>query len=277
MDLPALTDPDLQVERPGGRLAAWRAGQGPTVVLLHAGVADSRMWAELRQTLVASFTTLAYDRPGFGASPPASDPIDPVADLCAVVDAAVPAGPVVLVGCSQGGRIALDAALGAPGRWRALVLIAPAVSGAPELAHPDPVLRALEEEWEQAAAAGDLERVNAVEAHVWLDGPHAPRGRVGGAARALFLEMNRIALAAPPAELIAPEDTWDRLEAIDLPTLVLCGSRDEPDTVQRCAELARRLPRARHEAIPGCAHLPSLEQPEPTARRIAAFLASLEA
>lgn len=45
----------------------------------------------------------------------------------------------VLVGCSMGGRIAIDAALARPGSVSGWVVVAPGVSGAPAPPHGDPV------------------------------------------------------------------------------------------------------------------------------------------
>ena len=68
----------------------------------------------------------------------------------------------------------------------ALVLVAPAVSGAPAVddAQIDPVEAAIWETLEAADAAGALDALNLGEIRLWLDGPHAPEGRVGRRRRA---------------------------------------------------------------------------------------------
>ena len=117
-----------------------------------------------------------------------------MADAVAVLDG-YGVDSAVVVGSSMGGRTSIDLALTHPDRVRALVLIGPAVRNAPDPTY-EPEVLALDEEWEAAEERGDLEAVNVLEARVWLDGPTAPEGRVQGAARDLFLEMNARALAA---------------------------------------------------------------------------------
>src|SRR3546814_9075287 len=107
----------------------------------------------------------------------------------AVLDATTEGRPAILVGCSQGGRIAIDATLRYPASVRGLVLISPTVTGSPEPVL-SPEITALLAQQKDAEAASDLDRMNAVKARLWLDGPLAPAGRVTGAARRLFLEMN---------------------------------------------------------------------------------------
>ena len=94
----------FSVDVPGGRLAAERwAGSGPTLVLLHAGVVDRRAWTATADRLSDTYAVVAYDRRGFGASPPSPEPFTHVEDLRAVLDARG-ADQVWLVGSSQGGR-----------------------------------------------------------------------------------------------------------------------------------------------------------------------------
>ena len=236
---------------------------GPRVVLLHAGVADRRAWRDVAPELHAmGADVLAYDRRGFGETPAAEEPFRHVDDLLGLLD-----GPTWLVGNSMGGAIALDAALLAPDQVAGLVLIAPAVSGAPEgsLESLDPDTARIIQAVIAADEAGDIDAVNRHEVHLWLDGPSSPEGRVGGDARELAFAMNDVALrsGAPEDAGQGDVDAWSRLEEIRAPATIAWGELDEPDAAVVCRELERRL-RGAHEAImlPGVAHLPALERPE---------------
>jgi pimeloyl-ACP methyl ester carboxylesterase len=237
--------------------------EGPAVVLLHAGVADRRAWRDVAPALHArGADVLAYDRRGFGETPATTEPFRHVDDLLGLIDR-----PSWLVGNSQGGLISLDAALLAPERILGLVLIAPAVSGAPDLPvdDPDPAALALMAAIEEADAAGDLDRLNRLEVHYWLDGPTSPEGRVGGAARELALDMNGTALRSglPEGAGASGLDAWSRLGEIAAPATLVWGSLDEPEAVVVCRELAERLGNVRDAVeLPGVAHLPALERPD---------------
>lgn len=250
------------------------AGQGPPLVFLHAGVADSRMWTAQLEAFAGAWRAVAYDRRGFGQTDPAPETYSQVGDLLAVVEAL--GDGVVLVGCSQGGRVAIDAALARPDLVKALVLVAPAVGGAPAAEYP-PAIAARLSDLDVAEADGNLDRVNALEAHLWLDGPLAEEGRVSGAARSLFLEMNGIALRSQDmGEAIEPpSQAYPRLAEISAPTLVVWGDLDFPHLQARCEHIARVLPNARRAVMPGAAHLPTLEQPEAFNRLLTDFLAEL--
>lgn len=269
--------PSHRVEVDGAVLALeFAAGATPRarpLLFLHAGVTDSRMWDGPQSAASALRPTLRYDRRGFGATRilrPA--PHSAVADLCAVLAAVGIEERVDLVGCSQGGRIALDLALAAPERVASLLLVAPAVSGAPA-AELDGPARRLADAIEAAEAAADLDRVNELEAQLWLDGPAGPAGRVGGAARALFLDMNGLALRAPAAgEALEAAPAWPRLETLACPVSVLWGDLDLPHLQHRCEALVARIPGARRRVLPGTAHLPPMEAPQRFNAELSAFL-----
>ena len=167
-----------------------------------------------------------------------------------------------MIGCSQGGRIAIDFCLQYPHRVLKLGLIAPAVSGqpSPENLSRDVVARL--DALDEADEANDLDLVNEIEAILWLDGPTSQQGRVTGPARTLFLDMNGKALAAE--ELThehEPPSAYDRLGEISQSTLVAWGDLDFEHVRERCQTIVRTIPNTQTHVFSGCAHLPNLERP----------------
>lgn len=245
-----------------------RPGPGPLVVLLHAGVADRRSWGGV----LPDGNTLAYDRRGFGESVPGTD-FTHLEDLHGLLEEH---GPAVLVGSSAGGGLALDAAVSWPELVRGLVLLAPAVSGGPSLTNLEPRTIELDEAVDAAVAAGDVERAVELDAQLWLDGPRSAPGRVGGPARELFLEMDRIAVTNGASEVGGGDvEAWPRLPELCVPTVVATGDLDCGYLLDRTEALVARIPGARRAELPGAAHLPYLERPELVRDLVASFVERL--
>ena len=122
-------------------------GEGPPVVLLHAGVSDSRLWEPQLDSFAQSHTVLRVDLPGFGNSPLETNP---VSFRGAVRDAMDAEGidRAALVGVSLGGNTALELALESPERVTALVLVG---AGLPDHEWSDPALRELVGEMQKQA------------------------------------------------------------------------------------------------------------------------------
>ena len=264
----------LEIRVGRARLAVARKGVGgtPAVVFLHTGISDLRSWDEVMDLLSPHMDVVAYDRRGFGVTAYRAERHDQLVDLLAVLDG-LGLDEVVLVGNSRGGLIALDFTLTHPARVAALVLVAPAVSGAPAATEIEPVEAAIWETLEAAEAAGALDALNLGEIRLWVDGPHAPEGRVSGATRDLALDMNRIALhAADPGYESDPPDAWSRLSEVACPVLVVAGDRDLVHIRARAQDLASRIAGARMQVMKGAAHLPALEQPAAFAALLREFL-----
>lgn len=252
----------LVVNCGSARLAGERwPGPGPVVGLLHAGVTDRRSWHAVAAALHGRAALVAYDRRGFGETPPSAEEFSHVDDLLAVLDEVTDA-PAWLVGSSVGGGVALDAAISAPDRVAGLVLLAPAVSGAPtpdldaDTARFDRLL-------DQAIKSGDLDEQNRLETWLWLDGPAQPEGRVGGPGRSLLLDMNKALLfhGVPEQAGASGIDAWSQLDRVNAPATVACGDLDVPFLIGRSRELAEYLPNGRHRVLAGMAHLPQIEAP----------------
>ena len=233
-----------------------------TIIFLHAGVADRRMWAPQLAALQAEHRLLAYDLRGFGETTCQDVPFSHIADLEKIMEH-FGLSEATLVGCSQGGRTALDFSLANPQRVKKLVLIAPAVSGSPPPETIPTEIEARLEALDAAEEADDLDLVNELEAQLWLDGPTSKAGRVGGELRKLFLDMNGIALRMPElTQEQEPASAHDRLSSLIIPTMVLCGELDFPHIQDRCRYLADTIPNAAGKSIPETAHLLNLEKPD---------------
>jgi len=267
---------EITIGRAGLSVVRQGAGGSPSVIFLHAGIADRRSFGGVMDRLSPDFDVAAYDRRRFGATTYRSERHDQVADLRAVLDG-LEIDRAVLVGNSRGGEIALNATLAHPDRVEALVLIAPGITGAPGVV-PSDVTEAEAAIWanlEAAEAAGATEALNLGEIRLWLDGPTAPEGRVGGELRELALTMNRVARSAEdPGVETEPAPAWNRLGQLACPVLVVVGDLDLGYLHIRCQWLPDQIPGAQLQVMPGAAHLPAFEQPAEFAVLLRQFLAS---
>jgi len=259
----------------GAHLAAehWQ-GSAPMVVLLHEGVSDRRCWREVATLLAPATTVVAYDRRGFGETPPGSGVFSHVGDVLAVLDYLAD-GAAWLVGASAGGMIALDTAIIAPDRVAGLVLLGSSVSGAPA-PDLDSHSQRLDALLDRAYEAADAAEINRLEMWVWLDGPAQPEGRVSGPARSLALDMNAIIIEnkVPGKTGASGVDAWNRLAEVRLPVTVASGELDAPFVIDRNRQLAERLPNATFQILPGMAHQPYLEHPDQVAHLVLQAIAA---
>ena len=239
------------------------SGDGPTVLLLHAGVADRRSWHPVASEISKHAMVVSYDRRGFGETAPGSSSFTHLEDLGIVLEQ-LHVAKAWLVGSSAGGRLALDAAVTMCDRVAGLILLAPGVSGSPTPTPEDfgPELLRIDEELSKAADIGDVDEVNRLEIRLWLDGPREMEGRVVGPPRELALEMNRVALANEVAENSDHKvSAWSHLSEVNVPTIVVCGEFDANHMILLSREVSARIPGAGYVVLEGMAHLPYLENP----------------
>ena len=261
----------MDVTLNGARIHYERAGAGLPLVLLHAGVADSRMWEPQVAAFAKEFEVVRPDMRGFGHSELPPGAWSPVEDLLALVDE-LQLKPIDLVGCSIGGRIAVDFALEHPERVSRLVLVGPGVSGS-TLGERYPEVF---EEVNAAEQAKDMVALNEAEMRLWLDGPRRPAGYVKDRRlRELFLDMNGRTMAndwdAAPMRAIDPP-AIGRLHEINAPTLVVVGDQDVPSILDTVDLLVKSMPHVRRAEIHDAAHLPNLEHPDEFNRLVLEFL-----
>jgi 3-oxoadipate enol-lactonase len=253
------------VEFDGGRLWYQEAGQGPAVLLLHAGGADSRMWDGHLQRFAQTYRTVRIDLPGAGASPLPDKPYVPN-DLFGRLLDVLGIQRVALVGVSAGGGLAIDFAIEWPQRTWALVVVASGPRGIDDLP-PDPRLQA----FSQAVAAGDHDRAAELFLQVWV--PLRTSPKLDGRIRRMVHDSIGMLAVRPKGLIQMPE--WSaarRLGEIGVPTLAIWGDRDLPQVGLVGERLVAGVPGARRVVIQGVDHLVPMRAPQPLAREVLAFL-----
>jgi len=252
----------FEVQFDGATLVGEAGGFGLPVVFLHANVSDRRLWAAQMETVAANgYHVISYDRRGFGETQSPDEPFSHLADLEAVLDQ-LSVHAAILVGASRGGALAIDFAIEHPERTVGLVLVGTGLSGAPEADMPEEA-EALYDARSYAEERKQWASVNRIDAHLWLDGPESQSGRVAGAPRELFLEMNGARLGRPAfTQEEEPDSAIDNLGAITAPVLLVVGDLDFPHIIERHEELSEEFENAFSVTLEDTAHLPSLERPD---------------
>lgn len=229
--------------------------EAPAVLFCHGFLMDHTMWEPQVEALAPEFRCVRWDERGFGRTP-AEEPFtywDLADDAVGLLDH-LEIERAVLVGMSQGGYLALRAALAHPERVSGLVLEdTRADRDDPETME---MLRGMLEGWIARGPSDELMDQLA--------------GMILGDAPALRERWVRIWKAKPPSELELParcllerDDVSDRLEEIGCPALVVHGEDDVAIPVDVGEELHRRLAGSGGIVrVRGAMHAPNLTHPE---------------
>ncbi len=252
------------------------AGKGIPFVMIHAGVADSRQWNNEFTAFAENYQVIRYDMRGYGKSEPVDGEFSHLSDLVSLLDALEIHGPLVMMGCSMGGGLALDFALTYPSRVQALIMVGSGPSGL-ELDVPASAKFA---DAEKAFEAGDLDLVAEIETQIWFDGRDRAPDQVDQAMRKLLYEMNHIALSHEVKQLgkrlpNTPTPAVDRLGSLNIPVLVIVGAQDTLYILAAADYMIERISSARKVMIEDAAHLPNMDQPHEFQGIVKDFLASL--
>ncbi len=252
-----------------GHLSYVVSGDGPPVVLVHAGVADHRMWDAVVPALAERHTVVRYDLRGFGESAPPTGPFRETDDLLRLLDH-LGHERVRLVGASWGGRVALEFTLSHPERVHSLALLAAPWPGydwsADMVAYDEAETAALE--------AGDVDTAVQVNLDMWLRGPARTWDEVAAGLADRLRDPVRTSLVNQAAVGEHSQGPSHRdVSAVAVPTLVGVGLLDVPDFQDIARRYAERIPGATLVEFADAAHLVALDAPEELAAALEPFLA----
>jgi 3-oxoadipate enol-lactonase len=239
-------------------------GPGPVVLFSHGFLLDHAMWEPQVEALRGSYRCITWDERSHGMSE-VRGPFthwDSARDALAILDQ-VGVQQAVLVGFSQGGFLSLRAALTAPGRVRALVLIdtAAGVDG-PEVVAG---YRAMQKRWLEEGPVGEVGTLNAdlifgpsYDASVWQAKWQAKPPRSHQLAWDTVIER---------------DDILDRLAEIRCPSLVINGALDQAFDLNMARDISARLGNSKGVVpVEGAYHAPSVTHPAVVTPVIQRFL-----
>lgn len=233
------------------------------VLLLHAGVADRRMWDPQWPALTAVRDTVRADLRGFGESvAPPEGLLDHVADVLALLDG-LGIERAHLVGASFGAGVAASVAVAHPERVASLLLAPPGGVLLTELT-PDLELFLVAER--TALAADDLDAATEANIAAWVIGPRRERSAVDAGVIEAVGRMQRAVFTLgatwpEDVEEVEPDPAVvDRLDEITCPTTVVVGGYDLEASKAAADLVGGLVPGAVRVDWEDVAHLPSMER-----------------
>ena len=246
-------------------------GTGHPLLLLHAGVADCRMWDAQFKVFSKVYQVIRFDLRGFGRSTMPPDSFSNYEDVRALLDF-LQLNKVYLLGISFGGLIALDFTLAHPNYVQALILGAPSVSGA----SPSERIRRFWEEEEKALDSGDIEGATELNLRLWVDGPHRAANQVSSAVRKQVRDMQmaifKKEIPDDIEEIELSPPAIERLGEVAIPVQIIVGKLDLEEKHTLVDRLASEISGSKKVVIPEVAHMLNMEKPDVFNQSVLEFL-----
>ena len=267
----------------GTRLYYEVAGQGHSLVLIHGGFADRRLWNDQFNVFAQHYKVIHYDVRGFGDSAliKAEDkPYSNYQDLYSLLQY-LNIEKTYLLGLSLGGGIAIDFTLEHPEMVDALIPVATGLGGFDFeewiKGHP---IKATFAEMEEAFHNHDLSRAAELSLQAWTDGPARTSDKVNAAVRERVRAMTLHNWERPDDESTQPQELEPpailRISEISIPTLIIVGDQDIPAILTIADILEAKIKEAKKVIISDTAHHLNMEKPAEFNQTVLDFLQSLD-
>ena len=261
---------------PGASLYYETAGHAssPALLLLHAGIANLRMWDPQIDALATDHFVIRFDSRGCGQTTSEDVEFSARDDARAVLDH-LGVASATLIGCSRGGCTAIDLAAESPDRVNGLVTVGAGPSGFPEIELTD-----LEDtrfdEMDAAFDAQDWHKLARLEVALWAFGPLRNEADLDAEFTATAYALGRVNAAhaeESPTPIPLEPPAFDQVSDIEVPVLATVGEFDLTPHLAEYEYLLSTLP-----SVTGCtfrdtAHLPNLERPKEFERVLVDWLA----
>ena len=256
----ASAHPDKQTGKAslnGIQMAFTDEGKGTALLLVHGFPLNRHAWCRQTEAFKGTCRVIAPDLRGMGESGGTPGPVEMsrfAGDLHALVEH-LGAGPVILVGHSMGGYVALAFAKAFAGALRGLVLVG--TKAGPDSPQAAAARRATAE---QVRAEGPSGMVEAMAAKMLSGANHD--AAMAAAVRGLMAPPRPEGFIGALLGMAVRPDAGAWLGEIRVPTLVIAGADDAIIPPGESEAMARAIPGAELKLIPKAGHLVPFEAAE---------------
>lgn len=245
------------------------AGSGPSLVLVHSLLTDSRAFEFVASTLSTTHRVVLVSLPGFGATPPLEADAPTIYDLADTVAAALDQADVeqdaAVLGNGLGAFVCVALAIQHGDRFGPLIV----ANGGAVFTEER---RAAFTHMSDLVTAGGMDAVVDVAVRRIFTEQHiAEHPEVIDERRAILVETDPGAFAAS-CRALRDMDLGEEARGITNPTLVIAGGADQTTPPGMARELAELIAGSELFELAGCGHCPPLEQPEEFVAAIVDYL-----
>lgn len=237
------------------KISVESSGSGKLLMLLHAGIADKRMWLNEVDYLSKQFQVINIDLPGFGKS----DILGKDIDYTAVIKSVIyyfQLSEVTILAASFGAKIAIDYTLLYPKDVSKLVVVSPALSGWKNSVELD--------DYEQKEETVEtVEETIALMIQFWIS-RNLPSENLSAKTTDLLTDMLENILAKETdhvEEVNSVDNSLLLLSQLNLPVLIINGANDVSDFLEIGVHMQKSVATSEQVVIPSATHLPNLNHP----------------
>ena len=258
-----------------GRLYYEEMGEGRTLIMIHGGFIDRRMWDAQFEVFAKHFRVIRYDARNHGLSESEKGTFKYYEDLRTLCDR-LDIEKTALLGLSMGGRVSIDFSIAYPEKVWALVLAAPGVSG---YSFDSKECGEFNKKYMAAYQSGNFKEMVEIFLQGWTDGPYRQASDVDSEVRNKTKQMaldheRHHGSGVIMGELEPP--ALNRLVEIKAPTLAIVGDLDMPDILDIVNRVDTDAENSQKAVIQGAAHMVNMEKPNIFNKLVLDFLNNLK-
>lgn len=259
-------------EATGANIYFESKGNGENLLLLHAGISDSRMWDKEFHLLSENYRVVRLDLPGFGLSDFTGGNYS-YSNIINEILTHLDIKRTHVLAASFGGKLAIDFYLENSEKCLSLALLSPAISGWQDSSF----LQNYEEKEEKLLQEDKIEETAQLNYKTWILANRKSED-INPDVKKLVLDMQmQILTKAEPDysyEEIETEDNIFQIKNIKVPVLLINGEYDVQDFHDISDLMSKEISCVKKVTIPNTAHLANLESPKPFFKLISEFFSN---